>query len=624
MTKIIKKINIRVEISYIFLYNVNRGSMKKYRYVILITFFAVILALGVTYSYYVSNNDSNSQVLETGEVYVTVNGSTTINLNDIVPIEGIEVNSKAAKYTFSLTGKNNSDTDLEYKITFIHGNDVESKVRLGDSFIHMSLKEKGTNDVYQIINKSMADTDNYYIGTIPANTNSEITKNYELLIWVQGQLTNTTNLYANFKINVEADFNDNPSTTNNPTNNQYLINKIINGSFKDNVSSTYVTSSSGINFNNISSDTNGKGVYQLNSTSTNYYPIYYYRGAVTNNNAIFSNYCWKIVRTTDNGGIKMIYNGTPSDGHCTNTTGAGTQISTSVYNTETNSPAYNGYMYGEAYTPTNGQMTSGSTTGTDFTWDAINHEYNLTNTSTTIDTTHHYTCNNTTGKCSELRYYFYVDGSSNYLYITLTDGKSISDALNEMKLNKNSSTIKTAIDTWYAGLQDKEECLADAVYCNDRSVTATNHGWNPTNGTLNANMNYAAYTRATAGQPSLNCSKNDAFTVNESSMGNGALTKPIGLITSDEMIYAGAKASTANNTYYLYTGQNYWTMSPYYNATNYTDNFIGYNNGGINGDNVNVALGIRPVITLLSNVEISEGSEGDGTANSPYIIAIIY
>ena len=78
-------------------------------------------------------------------------------------------------------------------------------------------------------------------------------------------------------------------------------------------------SDNGINFGQISSDTNGNGLYIRNGTQSNTYPIYYYRGAVDNNNVIFANFCWKIVRTTDTGGIKLIYNGYPSGSKCNNT-----------------------------------------------------------------------------------------------------------------------------------------------------------------------------------------------------------------------------------------------------------------------------------------------------------------
>ena len=50
------------------------------------------------------------------------------------------------------------------------------------------------------------------------------------------------------------------------------------------------------------------GIYVRNDTINDPYPIYYYRGAV-DNNLIFAGFCWKIVRTTETGGVKLIYNG---------------------------------------------------------------------------------------------------------------------------------------------------------------------------------------------------------------------------------------------------------------------------------------------------------------------------
>ena len=66
-----------------------------------------------------------------------------------------------------------------------------------------------------------------------------------------------------------------------------------------------------IDFKQVSSDTNGKGLYLLSGTENDTNPIYYYRGEVYNNNALFAGYCWKIVRTTETGGTKLIYNGEP-------------------------------------------------------------------------------------------------------------------------------------------------------------------------------------------------------------------------------------------------------------------------------------------------------------------------
>ena len=76
----------------------------------------------------------------------------------------------------------------------------------------------------------------------------------------------------------------------------------------DNIPSTYV-SNNGIDYSSKSSDTNGKGVYTLSSTANNDYPIMFYRGDVKNNYLAFANKCWKIVRTTDTGGTKILYDG---------------------------------------------------------------------------------------------------------------------------------------------------------------------------------------------------------------------------------------------------------------------------------------------------------------------------
>ena len=110
------------------------------------------------------------------------------------------------------------------------------------------------------------------------------------------------------------------------------------------VLSSVAESDANINFGAASSDTNGLGVYTLSQTKSSTYPVYYYRGNVTNNNVIFGNFCWKIIRTTNTGGVKLIYNGIPNNGVC-NATGEATEIGKSVFNTENNDPKYVGYMY---------------------------------------------------------------------------------------------------------------------------------------------------------------------------------------------------------------------------------------------------------------------------------------
>ena len=69
----------------------------------------------------------------------------------------------------------------------------------------------------------------------------------------------------------------------------------------------------------------------------------------TNNNVIFGNYCWKIVRTTNTGGIKLIYNGVPSsDGSCNNDGSNSRLPSNSKFN-DSKGISSAGYMRGVHY-----------------------------------------------------------------------------------------------------------------------------------------------------------------------------------------------------------------------------------------------------------------------------------
>lgn len=106
-----------------------------------------------------------------------------------------------------------------------------------------------------------------------------------------------------------------------------------------------------LSFGNAASDTNGKGLYVRSGTEKEAYPIYYYRGNVTDNNVLFAGFCWKIIRTTETGGTKIIYNGSPnSSNQCTNTTGTATQLSSlSKFNDNDASLADAGFKYGPRY-----------------------------------------------------------------------------------------------------------------------------------------------------------------------------------------------------------------------------------------------------------------------------------
>ena len=42
----------------------------------------------------------------------------------------------------------------------------------------------------------------------------------------------------------------------------------------------------------------------------------YFDKCIDKRNVIFGNYCWQVIRTTETGGLKMVYNGEPVDNKC--------------------------------------------------------------------------------------------------------------------------------------------------------------------------------------------------------------------------------------------------------------------------------------------------------------------
>ena len=179
--------------------------------------------------------------------------------------------------------------------------------------------------------------------------------------------------------------------------------------------------------------------------------------------------------------------------------------------------------------------------------------------------------------------------------------------------NTTNSTIKTKLDSWYDTNivnTGNEQYIADAIYCNDRSASSGT-------GIGTTETTYAAGTRINNGTPTLKCANNNDKFTKSTTIGNGKLTKMIGLITSDEAMYAGVKSGTNNQEYYLYSGAWYWTMAPYsYASGSASVNYV-YGSGYLTDYDVDDAYGaVRPVVSLKSDA-ISGGS---GTAASPFLV----
>ena len=294
-------------------------------------------------------------------------------------------------------------------------------------------------------------------------------------------------------------------------------------------------SDSNIDFSQISSSTNGQGLYYTNTNTEDNKTTYYFRGAVENNYVEFAGFYWRIIRINEDGSIRLIYQGTTPDA-----TGEAATIGTSKFNASYLGNAYVGYMYG-------------------------------------------------------------TNGSSSYV---------------ATHANTNSSTVKQAVDTWYEeNLLDYASYLADAGFCGDRTLAEGTAG----NGYSNA-TGYASPNRLeNPATPQFSCPQsNDLYTTSSSSKGNKALDYPIGLISLDEVSYAGGLLYNYNNDYYLNIGDvTCWAISP----SSFNGNYVAVgtiSSGGVlNTTTASYVEYIRPVINLSSSVKITTGN---GTTSRPYTI----
>ena len=168
------------------------------------------------------------------------------------------------------------------------------------------------------------------------------------------------------------------------------------------------------------------------------------------------------------------------------------------------------------------------------------------------------------------------------------------------------STIKGILDSWYSNnLQSYDNKIASggsAGFCNDREM-ASGYTWSSAPSSI---IYYAVYERIyTNRRPSYECSNT-----------NDMYTTKIGLITADEVAYAGGVYGTSNYGYYLYTGNYYWTMSPYYFDDGYARVLYVYSSGSLSSAYVYRTYGVRPVISLRADNTIT----GSGTISNPYVI----
>ena len=224
---------------------------------------------------------------------------------------------------------------------------------------------------------------------------------------------------------------------------------------------------------------------------------------------------------------------------------------------------------------------------------------------------------NMTGEGTQIGKSKFNSSYDNNMYVGFKYGSNSSDYATT-HANINNSTILGADDSddtstlngWYrANLLEYANYIdGNAGFCGDRRMSSGS-------GTGTSSTDYQPHTRISNSSPSLSCNTNDIYTAANSSIGNKALTYPIGLISADEAMIGGIPWSGSGTESYLYTGQTYWTMSPKRFANGIAGVYFVNSSGILNAFNyVTIVWGVRPVINLRSDVALS----GSGTSTDPF------
>ena len=368
-------------------------------------------------------------------------------------------------------------------------------------------------------------------------------------------------------------------------------------------------SDSSIDFSQISSDTNGKGLYYTSTNTEENKTTYYFRGDVTNNYVKFATqtrnkctYNGKSVAYYDSANKTLEYN--PTEAQCLSTNIC-TNFKYENYgyvvgideNTETTCSSKGG-------TITANKATFTSNVAESIIWRIVRINEDGSIRLVTEDPVGSSKYNNNLNDNAYVGYMYGTLGASTY------EGTH---------KNTNNSTIKTYLDNWYnTNLGSYTSYMStSAGFCNDRSLYDNGEGYG-TEWTYYGGVNRGSETY----KPQFKCPQtNDLFTITTSQHGNKLLTAPIGLLTLDELAYGGGVFSTINNNYYLNDNTFYWTMTPvaFISASDTYGAHLAANDASSYTLQYysNYSLGVRPVINLSDDVEVVIG---DGTKDSPYVV----
>ena len=511
---------------------------KHKRIMIYVMIISLICVVGVSYAFFtagMSSETSTTVRADAGTMKITYDGGNDINLAGIYPKDDVW-----ATKTITVTGNNTTDAEMYYKLTLV----VDSNTFKTDDPLQYELVSTNTSTNGEIIpNISKKDITGTSIelgsGHFVKANNAKHT--YLLKIYYPKKATSqNANQGAAFSAHVEITSTKAPTVSN--------LAKVILAN--NEVKAPLTTPGAAIS-------TADEAL--LASAEDDYGTSYYFRGAVTNNYVEFANKCWRIVRVSGDGSVKLIL-------HNDNPTGAANPCDAANNSASAAFARYSGETYKSAF-------------------------------------------NEKTDDNAYLGFMYGAAGATDYASI---------------HANTNKSTILTNLETWYNNnISDYADKIADTVWCNDKTIVKdttynpSSYGGNATGLGFGINKTwYGAAQRllSTSGSaggtgPSLKC--------------NGDLSKinsKVGLITADELAFAGYAYGLENSTTYLQENatDTYWcSLSPgLFNGSYALVWYIIGSSGDFAHVYVFYTSGVRPSISLKSTTNVT----GNGTSEDPYVV----
>ncbi|MBQ3142600.1 MAG: hypothetical protein IJB82_03755, partial [Bacilli bacterium] len=268
--------------------------------------FVVFAMVGLTYAFFTAsvggNDRASSTIVETAELKLVFSDTQKIEMNEALPGQSV---------TKTFTVENRGDVEIEYTI------DIEN---LTNTFVNNEL-------VYSLTSTNGGATANRKAiptisGTLETATIAPgVTQTYtiEILFKETGsnQNTNQSAIFGGvLQINSNGEYRYVPKWYNTCNGNENNLNcrVIATNTTQSDVNIDYAYTSEGKGRDEhsleiIDSTQITNGLYYTEENTEGNERVYFYRGTVENNYAVFGNYCWRIVRTVEDGSVRLRYGG---------------------------------------------------------------------------------------------------------------------------------------------------------------------------------------------------------------------------------------------------------------------------------------------------------------------------